>query len=183
LLKIIARILRPDRGEVEVAGRVVGLIELGAGFHPELTGRENIYINAALLGLRKCEIKAKMAEIIAFSGIEYAIDSPVRTYSSGMHARLGFAIAVHVQPDILLIDEILAVGDMQFTQKCYQALTRLKHNNTCIVMASHQLELLPQWCEQTLWLENGLMRAYGNTDEVVALYQYAYQKEESQLAF
>ena len=173
LLKIIGRILGPDMGQVEVNGRVAALIELGAGFHPELTGRENILINGIILGLTRQQVKARMNDIIAFADIGEFIDYPVRTYSSGMYARLGFGVAMHVDADILLIDEILAVGDADFTRKCHAALQRFKAAGKSIVMVSHSLETIVSWCDQAMWIDAGRVRLSGAPAPVVKAYQEA----------
>ena len=170
LLKLMGRILGPDRGTVSINGKVAALIELGAGFHPELTGRENIMINGIILGLTRAEIRARMGDIIEFADIGEFIDYPVRTYSSGMYARLGFAVAVNVDPDILLIDEVLSVGDANFTKKCYDALNRFKKAGKSIVVVSHSLETVRTWCEDAIWLDRGEVRMMGSADSVVTAY-------------
>ncbi len=173
LLKLIGKILGPDIGSVEVHGRVAALIELGAGFHPELTGRENILINGIILGLTRQQVKARMNDIIAFADIGEFIDYPVRTYSSGMYARLGFGVAMHVDADILLIDEILAVGDADFTRKCHAALQRFKAAGKSIVMVSHSLETIVGWCDHAIWIDGGRVRMSGAPTPVVEAYQKA----------
>lgn len=166
LLKLISRILYPDGGTVHTAGRVSSLLELGAGFHPEMTGRENIYTNASIFGLTRKEIHARLNEIIAFSELGVAIDRPVRTYSSGMYMRLAFAVAIHVGADILLIDEILAVGDAAFQSKCMERLMQLKAEGVTIVIVSHSMAQLERICDRSIWLENGLIRMDGTPTEV-----------------
>jgi lipopolysaccharide transport system ATP-binding protein len=175
LLKLMSRILGPDAGKIVVQGKVAALIELGAGFHPELTGRENILINGVILGLTRAEVRECMAPIIAFADIGDFIDYPVRTYSSGMYARLGFAVAIHVDPDILLIDEILSVGDASFTRKCQEALGRFKALNKCIVVVSHDLTTVRTFCDDAVWLEAGTVRMQGPAGEVIDAYQAAVQ--------
>lgn len=166
LLKLISRILYPDGGTVHTHGRVSSLLELGAGFHPEMTGRENIYTNASIFGLTRKEIQAKLDEIIAFSELGTAIDRPVRTYSSGMYMRLAFAVAIHVGADILLIDEILAVGDAAFQAKCIARLMQLKAEGVTIVIVSHSMAQLERICDRSIWLENGRVRMDGIPAEV-----------------
>jgi lipopolysaccharide transport system ATP-binding protein len=170
LLKLMSRILTPDEGEIEINGHVAALIELGAGFHPELTGRENIVINGVILGLSRAEIRRRMGDIIEFAGIGEAIEDPVRTYSSGMYARLGFAVAVNVDPDILLIDEVLSVGDAAFTRKCQLALERFKQENRAIVVVSHALGTVSSFCDRAIWLDKGKVRLSGPVDEVIDAY-------------
>ena len=157
-LKMLTRILYPDTGTITVKGRVSSLIELGAGFHPDLTGRENIYTNAAIFGLKQHEIDSRLDKIIAFSELEEYIDHPVRTYSSGMYMRLAFAVAINVDADILLIDEILAVGDASFQAKCFKKLQEIKANGTTIVIVSHSLSQIEQICERSIWIDDGLIR-------------------------
>ena len=155
LLKLISRILYPDAGSVQVHGRVSSLLELGAGFHPEMTGRENIFTNASVFGLSRSEIRSRLQEIIDFSRLGDAIDRPVRTYSSGMYMRLAFAVAIHVGADILLIDEILAVGDAAFQAKCMERLLALKAQGVTIVIVSHSMSQLERICDRSIWLEQG----------------------------
>ena len=154
-LKMLTKILKPNAGEVEVNGRVSSLIELGAGFHPDMTGRENIYINATIFGLDKEEIDARLDDIIRFSELADYIDNPVRTYSSGMYMRLAFAVAINVNADVLLIDEILAVGDVSFQKKCFERLKEIKEEGTTIVIVSHSMEQLYSICDRLIWIEKG----------------------------
>jgi homopolymeric O-antigen transport system ATP-binding protein len=170
LLKLVNRVLKPDAGAVVVRGVVASLVELGAGFHPELTGRENIVINGTILGLTKKEIRARFDEIVEFAGLIDYIDEPVRTYSTGMYLRLGFSVAVHVNPDILLIDEVLAVGDRPFTQKCMDRMNRFKEAGKTIVFVSHDLETVRTWCGEAVWLDQGVLRERGKPGDVVDAY-------------
>ncbi|MDE5769622.1 MAG: ABC transporter ATP-binding protein [Oscillospiraceae bacterium] len=160
-LKLLTKILYPDQGSIEMQGRVSSLIELGAGFHPDMTGRENIYTNASIFGLTRKEIEKRIEEIIQFSELEEFIDNPVRTYSSGMYMRLAFSVAIHVDAKILLIDEILAVGDANFQKKCFDKLREIKSHGTTIVIVSHALGQIEQICETSYWIENGLIRESG----------------------
>lgn len=160
-LKLLSRIMYPDSGNVEIKGRVSSLIELGAGFHPDLSGRENIYINAAILGLDRTEINKRLDAIIEFSELRDYIDNPVRTYSSGMYMRLAFSVAINVDADILLIDEILAVGDIAFQAKCYDKLREIKAQGTTIVLVSHALGQIEQICDRSIWIDKGLIREDG----------------------
>ena len=166
MLKLLSRIMYPDSGSVEVNGRVSALIELGAGFHPDMSGRENIYTNAAIFGLTKKEIDARIDDIIAFSELEAFIDNPVRTYSSGMYMRLAFAVAINVDADILLIDEILAVGDAAFQAKCFNRMMEIKAKGTTIVIVSHALSQIEQICDRTIWIQNGRIRMEGAPRDV-----------------
>ena len=165
-LKLLTRIMYPDSGSIEMKGRVSSLIELGAGFHPDMTGRENIYINASIFGLTKKEIDKRVNDIIAFSELGQYIDNPVRTYSSGMYMRLAFSVAINVDAEILLIDEILAVGDANFQAKCFNKLRDIKKNGTSIVIVSHALTQIEQICERTLWINDGKIEAQGSPSEV-----------------
>ena len=165
-LKLLTKIMYPDSGSIEMVGRVSALIELGAGFHPDMSGRENIYTNAAIFGLNKKEIDQKIADIIAFSELEEFIDNPVRTYSSGMYMRLAFAVAINVDADILLIDEILAVGDAAFQQKCFNRLKEIKAAGTTIVIVSHSLGQIEEICERSIWIDDGRIRAEGSPKNV-----------------
>lgn len=160
-LKLLTRILYPDQGTVEMKGRVSSLIELGAGFHPDMSGRENIYTNASIFGLSKKEIDARMDDIIAFSELEEFLDNPVRTYSSGMYMRLAFSVAINVDADILLVDEILAVGDVNFQAKCFNKLREIKANGTTIVIVSHSLAQIEQICDRSIWIHEGKIKAEG----------------------
>ncbi|HEX9501930.1 MAG TPA: ABC transporter ATP-binding protein, partial [Thermoanaerobaculia bacterium] len=155
MLKVISGILKPTSGVVRVNGRVAALIELGAGFHPEITGRENIVINGIMLGLSRREIEKRFEAIVDFSGIRDFIDQPVKTYSSGMYVRLGFAVAVHVDPEILLIDEVLAVGDEEFSQKCIAKIQEMKYRGVTLIFVTHQLDQVRNLCDRALWLDHG----------------------------
>jgi len=170
LLRIIARLAPPTRGKVMVRGRVSPLLELGAGFHPQITGRENAILNAVLLGLSHREAREKMAEIIDFSELGEFIDQPMRTYSSGMYVRLGFAVAVHVKPEILLIDEVLAVGDAEFQQKCFDHIEKLRRERVTIVLVTHDLGSVQRFCDRAVLLEHGSAVAQGTPQAVVDEY-------------
>lgn len=161
MLKMLSRILTPNEGTISIKGRVSSLIELGAGFHPDLSGRENIYINATIFGLTNEEIDTRMDEIVAFSELEEFIDNPVRTYSSGMYMRLAFSVAINVNAEVLLIDEILAVGDVSFQKKCFQRLKDLKDEGVTIVIVSHSMEQLYSICDRLIWIEEGVVREDG----------------------
>lgn len=176
LLKLATKILRPTSGEVMVFGRISALLELGAGFHEDLTGRENIYLNGSVLGLNRTAIDTKLDEIIAFSELESFIDTPVKHYSSGMYMRLGFSVAVHCDPDVLLVDEILAVGDGAFQRKCLDRIQQLKESGVTIVMVSHHLETLQKLCDRLVWMDHGEMIAMGATADISERYQ-AYMDE------
>lgn len=160
-LKLLTRIIYPTEGTIEIKGRVSSLLELGAGFHPDMSGRENIYINASIFGLTKKEIDERLDDIIAFSELEEFIDNPVRTYSSGMYMRLAFSVAINVNADVLLIDEILAVGDISFQTKCFERLKEIKSKGTTIVIVSHSMGQIEQICDRCIWIENGLVREEG----------------------
>ncbi len=177
-MKMIARILRPSKGRITVRGRVSALLELGAGFHADLTGRENIYLNASVLGLQKHAIDSLFDAIVAFSELEKYIDVPVKHYSSGMYMRLGFSVAVHVYPDILIIDEILAVGDQAFQEKCVNRIYELRQQGITIVLVSHNLEMIRKLCTHLAWIENGRLQAVGTTEEVIQKYlEFLYDHE------
>jgi len=170
LLKIISRILYPTRGEVRVLGRLSTLLELGAGFHPDFTGRENIYLNASILGFTRKEIKERLNDIISFSELGSFIDNPVRNYSSGMCMRLGFSVAVHVDPDILLIDEVLAVGDLAFQEKCLTRIRNLQKEGKTIIFVTHSPKQAEDLCDQAIWLEKGKICRSGPAREVAVAY-------------
>lgn len=165
-LKMLTKIIYPNSGSIEMCGRVSSLIELGAGFHPDMSGRENIYTNAAIFGLTKKEIDSRLDDIIAFSELEEFIDNPVRTYSSGMYTRLAFSVAINVDADILLIDEILAVGDANFQAKCFNKLREIKNNGTTIVIVSHSLGQIEQICDRSIWIRDGHIAMEGKPKEV-----------------
>jgi ABC-type polysaccharide/polyol phosphate transport system ATPase subunit len=175
LLKLIAGILRPDEGRVEVRGKVSPLIELGAGFHPEFSGRENVYLNGLVLGLSRAELEERFDSIVSFAEIGPFIHEPVRTYSSGMFMRLAFSVAVHADPDVLLIDEILAVGDEAFAAKCTDRLARLQAAGKTIVLVSHDLAAIQRWCHEAAWLEGGRIVERGDPYRVVARYRAAME--------
>ena len=176
LLKVIAGILRPSSGKVRVEGRVVPLMELGAGFDPELTGRENIYLNGAIMGLSRKEMEKRAERIIEFSELGDFIDMPVKNYSSGMFMRLAFSVAMDVDPDILLVDEVLAVGDQGFQQKCKQRLEELKKKGITMVFVSHSMEDVKRLCPRTVWLESGMVKMDGPTEEVVEAYLQTFSE-------
>ncbi|MDO5156769.1 MAG: ABC transporter ATP-binding protein [Eubacteriales bacterium] len=169
-LKLLNRIIYPNEGTVEINGKVSSLIELGAGFHEDMTGRENIYINASIFGLTKKEIDERLDDIIRFSELEEYIDNPVRTYSSGMYMRLAFSVAINVDADVLLIDEILAVGDVNFQEKCFQKLRDVKRNGTTIVIVSHALSQVEKICDRAIWIEKGLIKEDGAPREICKKY-------------
>ncbi len=170
LLRLVAGILQPSAGRVRICGRVAPLIELGAGFHPELTGRENAFLNAALFGLTRREIQAIYEPVVAFAELWDFMDVPVKSYSLGMQMRLGFAVAVHVHADILLVDEVLAVGDEDFQAKCHARLAQLRGAGTAMVLVSHDGAALERFCEQALLLDEGRVVAAGSTAEVLGTY-------------
>ena len=165
-LKLLSRIMYPDSGSIQMRGRVSSLIELGAGFHPDMSGRENIYTNAAIFGLTKKEIDERMHDIVEFSEMEPFLDNPVRTYSSGMYMRLAFSVAINVNADILLIDEILAVGDVNFQAKCFNRLREIKAQGTTIVIVSHSMGQIEQICDRSIWLHEGKIKADGKPRDV-----------------
>lgn len=169
-LKLLTRIMYPDKGTITMRGRVSSLIELGAGFHPDMSGRENIYINASIFGLTRKEIDARLDSIIAFSELEDYIDNPVRTYSSGMYMRLAFSVAINVSADILLIDEILAVGDAGFQAKCFNKMREIKQEGTTIVLVSHSMGQVEQLCDRSIWINEGKIVMEGPCKEVNAAY-------------
>jgi len=177
-LKLITGILYPNAGQIDIVGRVGALLELGAGFHPDLTGRENIFLNGSVLGLSQAEIVRKLDDIIAFSELEAFMDMPVKHYSSGMFMRLGFSIAVYTDPDILLVDEVLAVGDAHFQRKCLDRIDRLKEQGVTIVLVSHNLGDVRRICERAIWMEGGRIIADGPTESVVRQYLWhSYEQD------
>ena len=183
VLKLIARILEPTAGRVWVDGRVAPLLELGAGFHPDLTGRENIYLNGSMMGFSRGEMAARLGRIAEFSELGRFIDAPVKHYSSGMYMRLGFATAIHLDADVLLVDEVLAVGDQAFQAKCRDRIADLRKAGVGIVLVSHDNNAIRDLCAHTLWLEDGAVRAYGETDPVIeAYYASMVAREEARFA-
>ena len=170
LLKLMTKIIYPNEGKITTNGKLTSLLELGAGFHPDFTGRENIYFNASIFGLTAAEIDSRVQDIIDFSELGEFIEAPVRTYSSGMYMRLAFAVAINVDADILLIDEILAVGDQHFQDKCFAKLEELKKSDKTIVIVSHSLESVKKLCDRAIWLYNGEVRMDGKTNEVIDEY-------------
>ena len=170
LLRIMAGIYRPTEGRVQVQGRTSALLELGAGFHPALSGRENIYLNASVLGVPKSQIEERVDQIVEFAGLEEFIDSPVKIYSSGMYVRLGFAVAVHVDPEVLIVDEVVAVGDEEFQLRCFSHLEALRAQGVTIVLVSHDLGMLRANCDQMAWLNRGLVTAVGEPQDVINAY-------------
>jgi ABC-type polysaccharide/polyol phosphate transport system ATPase subunit len=173
LLKLVARVLRPSAGRVCVKGRVAPLLELGAGFHPELSGRENIYLNGAMLGFSRKEMNEKYAGILDFSEVGEFIEAPLRTYSSGMWARLGFSVAIDADPDILILDEILSVGDETFQRKCLNRIDQFIKGKATILFVSHNMALVEQMCQRAVWLDHGVVKAIGGAREVVDAYRWA----------
>jgi ABC-type polysaccharide/polyol phosphate transport system ATPase subunit len=170
MLKMIAGIGRPTAGSVRVEGRLSALIELGAGFHPEISGRENVFINGMMLGLTRKEVAARFDDIVRFAELEEFVDAPVKTYSSGMYMRLGFAVAIHVDPDVLLVDEVLAVGDEAFTHKCLDKFAELRRRGRTVLLVTHSLDLVTRFCDEALWLDGGRTRAQGDPKRVIDAY-------------
>jgi ABC-type polysaccharide/polyol phosphate transport system ATPase subunit len=171
LFKLIARVLQPVEGRVVVRGRVAPLLELGAGFHPELSGRENVYLNGTVLGFSHSEMHQKFPSIVAFSELNDFIDAPIRTYSSGMYARLGFAVATDTRPDVLLIDEILAVGDESFQRKCMERINGFREQGSTIFIIAHSMDTIRMMCQRAAWLNHGRLQIVGAPDEVIDCYR------------
>lgn len=179
LLKTLARIYVPDEGRVTMNGRVSSMLEVGSGFHPELSGRENIFLNGSILGLTRKQIAARFDEIVDFSGVETFIDQPVKNYSSGMYVRLGFAVAVHTDPDILIVDEILAVGDGAFIEKSRAKFLEFTGQGRTVILVSHSLPQVREMCHQVAWLDGGHLRAIGPTETVVDAYEASLADESN----
>ena len=179
-LKLVAGITKPTSGTVKVQGRVSALIELGAGFHPEISGRENVFINGVMLGMSKREIQQRFDQIVEFAEMREFIDAPVKTYSSGMYMRLGFAVAIHVDPDVLLVDEVLAVGDEGFTHKCLDKFAEFKRRNKTILFVTHSLGMVERFCDEAVWLDAGRKRAQGDPTRVVGAYVTDVERQEEQ---
>ncbi len=180
-LKLVAGITKPTSGTVRVEGRISALIELGAGFHPEISGRENVFINGIMLGLTKREIQERFDDIVDFAELREFIDAPVKTYSSGMYMRLGFAVAINVNPDVLLVDEVLAVGDEGFTHKCLDKFAEFKRSNKTILLVTHSLNLIERFCDEALWLDGGRAMSHGDPKRVVGAYLTKVEEGEERL--
>jgi ABC-type polysaccharide/polyol phosphate transport system ATPase subunit len=180
LLKLVAGITKPTSGAVHVHGRISALIELGAGFHPEISGRENVFINGIMLGLSKREVARRFDEIVEFAELQEFIDAPVKTYSSGMYMRLGFAVAIHVDPDVLLVDEVLAVGDESFTHKCLDKFAEFKRRGKTILLVTHALGLVERFCDDALWLDAGHISGLGDPKRIVGAYITKIERSEEQ---
>jgi homopolymeric O-antigen transport system ATP-binding protein len=179
LLKILTRITEPTDGRAEIHGRVGSLLEVGTGFHPELTGRENIYLNGAILGMRRTEIERRFDEIVAFAEIEKFLDTPVKRYSSGMYVRLAFAVAAHLEPEILLVDEVLAVGDASFQKKCLGKMGDVAEEGRTVIFVSHNMAAVQTLCQRAFWLDAGQLKAEGNVSQIVTTYLHAGLPEDN----
>src|SRR6187401_2183866 len=180
-LKLVAGITKPTSGRVAVQGRISALIELGAGFHPEISGRENVFINGIMLGLTKREIQHRFDEIVEFAELQEFIDAPVKTYSSGMYMRLGFAVAIHVDPDVLLVDEVLAVGDEGFTHKCLDKFAEFRRRGKTILLVTHALSMVERFCDEALWLDAGSKKGLGDPKRIIDAYITAVERGEEAL--
>jgi len=183
LLKLLSRITVPTKGAIYLKGRISSLLEVGTGFHPELTGRENIFLNGTILGMRKAEITRKLDEIITFSGIEHHIDTPVKRYSSGMAVRLGFAVAAHLEPEILIVDEVLAVGDAEFQRKCTGKMKDVAGHGRTVLFVSHNMVAIRALCTRAIWLDEGRVRMDGPVQEVVDAYLGAYNENSNEVVW
>lgn len=170
MLKCLASIYRPDNGSIQIDGVMSALLELGAGFHPELSGRENVYLNASILGLSKKVIDQRFDDIVEFAGLEQFIDSPVKNYSSGMFVRLGFSVAINIEPDVLLIDEVLSVGDEEFQRRCMQKIRSIRADGRTVVVVTHSIDTVRSICDRALWIDHGTMKAYGTAHDVSGAY-------------
>jgi lipopolysaccharide transport system ATP-binding protein len=179
LLKILSKITYPTSGRVRARGRVASLLEVGTGFHEELTGRENIFLNGSILGMKKREVDAKLDAIVAFSGVERFIDTPIKRYSSGMRLRLGFAVAAHLEPDVLIVDEVLAVGDAVFQKKCISAMQDLRGGGRTVLFVSHNMAAVENLCSRGIWIANGEIRLDGPTHEVIEAYMASFASADS----
>jgi lipopolysaccharide transport system ATP-binding protein len=177
LLKLLSRITTPDEGRIQIRGRIGSLLEVGTGFHPELTGRENIFMNGVLLGMTQREIARKFDEIVAFSGVEEFLDTPVKRYSSGMRVRLGFAVAAHLDPEILVVDEVLAVGDAEFQRKCLGRMNAVASEGRTVLFVSHQMEAIQSLCTRAIWLQSGQVKQDGPAESVVLSYLASTTKD------
>lgn len=176
LLKCLAKIYYPNEGTITHRGRLAAMLEVGSGFHSELSGRENIFLNGSILGMSRKEIAAKYDEIVEFSGVEQFIDQPVKNYSSGMYVRLGFAIAINVQPDILVVDEVLAVGDAEFQERCFQKFRDLKEAGKTVILVSHAMSTVQAMCDHAAWINKGTLMAVGEAAPTIAAYEASYSQ-------
>lgn len=170
LLKCLAKIYYPEKGRISAYGKVAAMLEVGSGFHPELSGRENVYLNGSILGMSRKEIARKFDDIVAFSGVEQFIDQPVKNYSSGMYVRLGFSVAINVDPDILVVDEVLAVGDAEFQKKCQNKFADFRKGGKTVILVSHSMGTVEDMCDTAAWLKDGTLRAVGPAADTVAAY-------------
>ena len=182
LLKILSQVTSPSSGRIRIKGRIASMLEVGTGFHPELTGRENIFLNGAILGMIKAEIRHKFDSIVAFSEIEQFIDTPVKRYSSGMYVRLAFAVAAHLEPEILIVDEVLAVGDIGFQKKCLGKMGDVAKQGRTVVLVSHQLNPIRRLCDRAVWMDNGAVRELGPPHEVVSAYESSMRSRDETLS-
>jgi lipopolysaccharide transport system ATP-binding protein len=180
LLKCLASIYFPNAGSITHYGKIAAMLEVGSGFHSELSGRENIFLNGSILGMSKKEIKSKLDEIVDFSGVEQFIDQPVKNYSSGMYVRLGFAIAINVNPDILVVDEVLAVGDAEFQERCFQKFRDLKHEGKTVILVSHSLDMVQSMCDRVAWLSRGNLMQVGKSAPTIKAYRKSIENESGQ---
>lgn len=176
LLKCLAKIYYPNEGSIKANGKVAALLEVGSGFHPELSGRENIYLNGSILGMSKKKIDSKFDQIVDFSGVEEFIDQPVKNYSSGMYVRLGFSVAIHVDPEILIVDEVLAVGDASFQAKCRQKFIDFKKDGRTVILVSHSMGMVKEMCDQVAWLNKGEFIESGSAAKVIKAYEKSVQE-------
>src|SRR4029077_13066264 len=174
--KVLSKITYPTSGRVKVRGRVAALLEVGTGFHEELTGRENIFLNGSILGMKKKEVEAKLDAIVDFAGVERFIDTPIKRYSSGMRLRLGFAVAAHLEPDVLIIDEVLAVGDAGFQKKCLDAMEEVRKGGRTVLFVSHNMAAVENLCSRGIWIDNGRIRQDGETSEVIQSYMGSFSE-------
>ena len=182
LLKILSKITYPTSGKVRARGRVASLLEVGTGFHEELTGRENIYLNGSILGMRKREVDAKLDAIVSFSGVERFIDTPIKRYSSGMRMRLGFAVAAHLEPDVLIVDEVLAVGDAMFQKKCISAMQDLRGGGRTVLFVSHNMAAVENLCSRGIWIAEGRVRLDGPTHRVIEAYMESFASADAAMS-
>ena len=179
LLKCLANIYYPNKGSITHFGRIAAMLEVGSGFHTELSGRENIFLNGSILGMSKKEVTRKFDEIVDFSGVEDFIDQPVKNYSSGMYVRLGFAVAINVDPDILVVDEVLAVGDSEFQKKCFEKFKDFRKAGKTVILVTHSMDSIRSMCDHAAWLEKGDLRAVGTADTTIEAYLSSLRSDES----